>query len=205
MNWLVRQLKNGPGQLCIEASSAWQHGKGPARTLDRAREDPKALIGDPAHELRAFTLSLTRNAGQARGQGQGSFVNSVLAAVDTFYAEVVQHIKPWAPAPPKVKDDEAAAGISSPINDGPRAEPSVLDEDGYREEHAGLIPSRPLPPPAETNPYPPAYPRENSTVVELRRPQADRRTSSGHTLTEEPSAAPANKTSNAAGGATTGQ
>ena len=63
VNWLVRQLKNGPGQLCIEASSAWQHGKGPARTLDQAREDPKTLIGDPAHELRAFTLSLTSNAG----------------------------------------------------------------------------------------------------------------------------------------------
>ena len=64
VNWLVRQLKNGPGQLCIEASSAWQHGKGPARTLDQAREDPKTLVGDPAHELRAFTLSLTSNAGR---------------------------------------------------------------------------------------------------------------------------------------------
>jgi len=46
---------------------------------------------------------------------------------------------------PKVKGDEGTPSISSPINDGPRAEPSVKDEDGYWEEHAGLIPSRSLP------------------------------------------------------------
>ena len=79
-------------------------------------------------------------------------MNSVLAAVDAFYAEVVQHIKPWAPAPPKVKDDETASSISSPIDDSPRAQPPVIDEDGYREEHAGLTPSRPMPQLAETNP-----------------------------------------------------
>jgi hypothetical protein len=31
----------------------------------------------------------------------------VLTAVEKFYSEVVQHIKPWAPAPPKVKESEA--------------------------------------------------------------------------------------------------
>jgi hypothetical protein len=31
----------------------------------------------------------------------------VLTAVDKFYSEVVQHIKPWVPAPPKVKESEA--------------------------------------------------------------------------------------------------
>jgi hypothetical protein len=173
VNWLVRQLKNGPGQLCIEASSAWQHGKGPARTLDQAREDPKTLIGDPAHELRAFTLSLTSNAGPARGQGHRSFVNSVLGAVDTFYTKVVQHIKPWAPAPPKVKDDEGTPSTSSPINDGPSAEPSVTDENGYRKEHAGLVLSTPLPQlPGVKNPlgYASAYPGDDCTVRELHRP-----------------------------------
>lgn len=33
-------------------------------------------------------------------------VSSVVSAIDRFYAEVVQHIKPWTQAPPKVKDDE---------------------------------------------------------------------------------------------------
>ena len=117
VNWLVRQLKSAPGQLSIEAATAWQRGPGPARTLDQARDDPHTLISDPTHELRTFTLTLTSNAGPARGQGHGSFVNSVLTAVDAFYAEVVQHLKPWAPAPPKVREDDAA----------PRSEPAAAD------------------------------------------------------------------------------
>lgn len=106
VNWLVRQLKTAPAHLCIEASTAWQRGRGPARTLKEARTDPKCLLDSPHHELRAFTLSLSANAGTARGQGHGSFVSSVLAAVGKFYTDVVQHIKPWAPAPPKVRESE---------------------------------------------------------------------------------------------------
>jgi hypothetical protein len=120
VNWLVRQLKNAPGQLCIEAATAW-HGRGPARTLDQAREDPKSVITDPVHEVRTFTLSSASNAGPARGQGQGSFVNSVLAAVDTFYADVVQHIKPWPQAPPKVRETETASPDGPAAGDDPGA------------------------------------------------------------------------------------
>src|SRR3984957_153888 len=107
VNWLARQLKTAPGQLCIQPSVAFQRGRGQTRTLHEARKDPRSLVEDPAHELRSFTVSLSCNAGPARGQGRGSFVDSVLTAVDKFYSEVVQHIKPWAPAPPKVKEGEA--------------------------------------------------------------------------------------------------
>jgi hypothetical protein len=106
VNWLVRQLKTAPGHLCIEASTAWQRGRGPARTISQARSDPKSLLDETGNELRSFTLSLSSNAGPARGQGHGSFVNSVLTAVETFYTDVVQHIKPWNPAPPKVREGE---------------------------------------------------------------------------------------------------
>ncbi|MGH3272738.1 MAG: hypothetical protein ACRDNZ_00215 [Streptosporangiaceae bacterium] len=108
VNWLLRQLRNAPPQLCIEGTYAWQRGCGPARSLTEARADPRALIDDSGHELRAFTLTLSSNAGPARGQGHGSFVNSVLAAVEKFYTEVVQHLKPWTPAPPKVREGETA-------------------------------------------------------------------------------------------------
>jgi hypothetical protein len=108
VNWLTRQLKTDPGQLCIQPSVAFQRGRGQTRTLDEARKDPRSLVEDPAHELRSFTVSLSCNAGPARGQGRGSFVDSVLTAVEKFYSEIVQHIKPWAPAPPKVKEAEAA-------------------------------------------------------------------------------------------------
>ena len=109
VNWLVRQLKTAPEQLCIQPSVAWQRGRGPARTLDEVRKNPKLLVADPTHELRSFTVSLSGNAGPARGQGRGSFVDSVLSAVDKFYSGVVQHIKPWRPAPPRVRDNEGTA------------------------------------------------------------------------------------------------
>jgi hypothetical protein len=51
-------------------------------------------------------VSLAANVGTKRGQGKGSFVSSVVSTIDRFYAEVVQHLKPWTQAPPKVKDDE---------------------------------------------------------------------------------------------------
>ncbi|HEX3956705.1 MAG TPA: hypothetical protein VHZ03_08735 [Trebonia sp.] len=107
VNWLVRQLKAAPGQLCIQPAVVFQRGRGQTRTLDEARKDPRSLVEEPAHELRSFTVSLSCNAGPARGQGRGSFVDSVLTVVEKFYSEVVQHIKPWAPAPPKVKEGEA--------------------------------------------------------------------------------------------------
>jgi hypothetical protein len=117
VNWLVRQLKNAPGQLCLETSTAWQRGRGPAKTLHEARANPRVLVEDTQHELRSFTLSLRSNAGQARGQGKQSFVDSVLTALEKFYSEVVQPIKPWSAAPPKVREPETAP-IDEPLARG---------------------------------------------------------------------------------------
>ena len=83
-----------------------QRGKGTVSKLAELRETPKAGIDDPSREVRAFTISLSANAGTKRGKGRGSFVASVLNSVETFYAEVAQHIKPWTPPPVKVRDDE---------------------------------------------------------------------------------------------------
>jgi len=142
VNWLTRQLKTAPGQLCLQASAAWQRGRGQARTLDEAREDPKSLLEDPAHELRSFTLSLSCNAGPARGQGRGSFVDSVIIAVNRFYTEIVQHIKPWAPAPPKIRDSEpteqngplSGEDVPVPANGSHRAGLAQSFVTGTREE-----------------------------------------------------------------------
>ena len=39
-------------------------------------------------------------------------MTSILETVENFYADVVQHIKPWTPPPVKVRDDEPPpAGI----------------------------------------------------------------------------------------------
>ena len=106
VNWLVRQLRDSKPEVCIETITLRQRGKGTVRKLAELRESPKAAIDDPSREVRAFTISLSANAGTKRGKGRGSFVASVLNSVETFYAEVAQHIKPWTPPPVKVRDDE---------------------------------------------------------------------------------------------------
>jgi hypothetical protein len=106
LNWLLRQLRDSKGQVSIEAIAVRQRGKGAVRTLAELRETPTLAIEDPARELRAFTVSLSANAGTKRGKARGSFVTSILENVENFYADVVQHIKPWTPPPVKVRDDE---------------------------------------------------------------------------------------------------
>jgi hypothetical protein len=51
----------------------------------------------------------------------------VLTAVDKFYSEVVQHIKPWAPAPPKIRESEEV----SP--DEPTSQDGILASGGDRD------------------------------------------------------------------------
>ena len=106
LNWLLRQLRDSKPDVRVETITLRQRGRGTVHTLAELRETPKLGIDDPAREIRAFTVSLSANAGTKRGKGRGSFVASVLDSVDTFYAEVAQHIKPWTPPPVKVRDEE---------------------------------------------------------------------------------------------------
>jgi hypothetical protein len=103
VNWLTRQLGKAPDALLVEAWAAWARSPGPCHTITSVREKPEILLDDPKKELRSFTVRLSAVAGTKRGQGRGSFVGSVLALVDSFYENVVQHIKPWTPPAPTVK------------------------------------------------------------------------------------------------------
>jgi hypothetical protein len=106
LNWLLRQLRDSKGHISIEATAIRQRGQGTVRTLAQLRETPALAIDDPARELKAFTVSLSASAGTKRGKARGSFVTSILETVETFYADVVQHIKPWTPPPVKIRDEE---------------------------------------------------------------------------------------------------
>ena len=106
LNWLLRQLRDSRPDVCVETIALRQRGRGAVWPLAKLRENPKAAIEDPAREIRAFTVSLSGNAGTRRGKVRGSFVASVLESVETFYAEVAQHIKPWTAPPVRVRDDE---------------------------------------------------------------------------------------------------
>lgn len=119
VNWLVRQLKNAPEDLRIEAFAAHARGPGAAELLRVVREDPAALVADPAKELKTFRVALSVPLGSKRGRGRGSFIDSVLDAVDVFYGEVVQRLKAWSATPPRLRPglerDEQGSGVPTAL------------------------------------------------------------------------------------------
>lgn len=108
VNWLVRQLKKAPESVRIEARVARERGHGAAALMRDVRENPTVLVADPAKELRAFRLAMSTTMGSKRGRGRGSFIDSVLNVIDEFYADVVQHVKAWSAAPPRMRPEAEA-------------------------------------------------------------------------------------------------
>lgn len=111
VNWLVRQLKAAPEGARIEAFAAHTRGTGAAELLRDARENPELLVPDNGRELRWFRVATSAPMGTKRGRGRGSFIDSVQDCVETFYGDVMQNLKAWSPAPPRVRStgDEAVA------------------------------------------------------------------------------------------------
>lgn len=106
VNWLVRQLKEAPETVRLESFAAYSRGPGNAELLKAVRESPGILVGDASKEIRAFRIAASTPAGSKRGTGRGSFIDSVLAAIDDFYGQVIQNLKQWMPAPPKMRSPE---------------------------------------------------------------------------------------------------
>ncbi len=105
VNWLIRQLKNAPEVARIECYLAHGRGSSSAELLHTVRESPTVLVTDAAKEIRTFRVAMTMTStlGTKRGRGRGSFIESVLTGVDAFYAQVLQDLKAWSAAPPKLR------------------------------------------------------------------------------------------------------
>lgn len=129
VNWLLRQLKIAPDDVRVEAYAMHTRGAGTAALLRDMRESPQVLIADPKKDLRAFRMARTTPMGSKRGRGRGSFIDSVLDAVDTFYGDVMQHLKAWTAAPPRMREAEPppaatpAALVSTALSSQDGAEP----------------------------------------------------------------------------------
>ena len=106
VNWLVRQLRNAPETVRVEAYMAHMRGPGQAELLRTIREDPGALVADPQREIRSFRIALTSPPGSKRGRGKGTFIDSVLDAVDGFYGDVMQYLKAWSATPPRLREQQ---------------------------------------------------------------------------------------------------
>ncbi len=115
VNWLVRQLKNAPGSTRVESFVAHARGSQAAELLSAVREDPALLVVDAGKEIRTFRVATSNGLGSKRGRGRGSFIDSVLLSVDSFYSDVLKSLRAWSAAPPKLR----AAALA----------PSDLDED----------------------------------------------------------------------------
>jgi hypothetical protein len=63
VNWLVRQLKNAPETVRVEAFTAHSRGASSAELLRDIRENPAILVTDPTKELRMFRVALDRPLG----------------------------------------------------------------------------------------------------------------------------------------------
>lgn len=147
VNWLVRQLRNAPDSLRVEAFAAHARSGSTASLLKEVREDPAVLVQDPKKDLRSFRLALTNQLGTKRGRGRGGAIDSVLDAVDMFYGEVLQHIKGWTAVPPRMReiaglpDEKPPALVSTALSSQDGEEPFVdtpQEEDGRPEPSSAV-------------------------------------------------------------------
>ncbi|WP_111767838.1 TerD family protein [Nakamurella deserti] len=106
VNWLLRQLKTAPDDVFVEVLCA-KKDQAAAEHLKNLRDDNAALVPDSAADVRSFRLKKSFPMGQKRNGLQGGFVTSVNAAVDRFYYDVVQGIKPWVKPAARLPADVA--------------------------------------------------------------------------------------------------
>ena len=145
VNWLIRQLKHAPDGLRVEAFQMHSRGAGTAALLKDVRENPSVLIDDPKRDLRAFRIALIAPTGPKRGTGRGSFIDSVVGAVNTFYGDVIQHLKSWTATPPKLREAEtppthtAPALVSTALSSQDGPEPVVDIEAASPEAESAVV------------------------------------------------------------------
>jgi hypothetical protein len=113
VNWLARQLRNAPETLSMSPSRCTRGDRGMPNSSGSSVRNPVVVIGDPARELKSFRVAQSSAAGTKRGTGRGAFIDSFLGAIDDFYAQVLQNLKPWMPAPPRLRATDEPAVIES--------------------------------------------------------------------------------------------
>jgi hypothetical protein len=101
--WLLRQLAEAPDSIRLEARFA-NTKQSTSILLKEVREQPEKLLlsNDPKREPRSFVIALSKDLGQKRGKGAGSFVQETQQQAVDFYRIVVQRLRPWSAVPPKL-------------------------------------------------------------------------------------------------------
>jgi len=103
ISWLIRQLRDAPGALVVEAYP--KGGKnGIAAPLEAIAEDPSVLLRDDKKDPHRFRIIARSELGQGRRSGKSpGFVQSVVNAIESFYGDVLQDMTAYQPKAPQLK------------------------------------------------------------------------------------------------------
>lgn len=102
VNWALRQLREAPDSVRVEAFVKGQRA-GTAELLRDLRGDPTKLVHDAKKEIRLFRIAQSHPLGTKRSGIRGSFIDSMLHAIDTTYGDVGQKLKAWSATPPRLR------------------------------------------------------------------------------------------------------
>ena len=109
------------------------------------RDQPQTVLSqsDAKREPRAFTLALARPMGTKRGKGERSFVRETRQQAVDFYRVLVQNLRAWQPAPPKLPEQPPEE--KAPETPVPEPPPFSADERevGEGDEPVSVLPGRP--------------------------------------------------------------
>ena len=128
VSWLLRQLKDAPDSLRVEAFAFHQRA-GKAEMLKTVRDSPATLVGDPSKELKSFTVAYLGKMGSNRLAGRAGFIDSVMDAVLNSYDLIGQHLKDWSAAPPRLRQPDEVEVETDISSDLPSAALSSQDDE----------------------------------------------------------------------------
>ena len=137
VSWLLRQLASAPDETRIEAKLARSQSS-LAESLGRVRAEPDAIYPPADRDIRGFDISLSRNMGLKRDDSKGSFIDTVLTGTEDFYRLILQNLRAWKPAPPKLKpkEEEAPAQQAAPDDIVPELRDAVAEaQQKQHQEH----------------------------------------------------------------------
>jgi len=143
IGWLLRQLREAPPNLVIEAY-AKNARNGVAAPLSAAIEDPTILIGPDKKEPAKFTLVARTEVGTNRKAGRKpGFTQSVIASIESFYGDVLQNLTVYQAAAPKLerRSPLAAQHEPQPLPSVPlvEAEPPNADDITVKQTSPELV------------------------------------------------------------------
>lgn len=121
ITWLLRQLKDAPDDLLIDVSFA-NTSESTCEQLRDVRDKPAALLASSRAEVASFTLTRSLPLGTKRSGVRGAFIPSVVHAVEGFYADVVQPLRPWVARAPQLPEGAGAAQPEVPESDTDEAD-----------------------------------------------------------------------------------